>query len=419
VRVETSCTLADFPLLPLTYDDLEVFVTKTLPEIGVSVEDVEDAYQCSPIQRGILLSQARHAAHYEVRATWEVVASANCPPVDMKRLEDAWWQVVARHAALRTIFVESSSTEGYRDQVVLRHVSPEITRVKCADSDPLAVLNNHRQTSRRKGQLPHRLTLCETANGDVFCMLEISHAVSDATSIAVLKHDLCLAYDARLPAEQGPLYRDYVSYIQLQPQDAASQYWKAYLDGVQPCHFPKTGSLRRNDSTSLQHVNITLRNSAKINDFCKAKDVTMSNLFSMAWALVLQCFTGSDDVCFGYLSSGRDLPIRGIQDAVGPFINMLVCRVDLDRDATVGQITQKIQDDYLHSLPHQTFSLADMGHLIGMSGQALFNTAISLQRLSATQGTDETTIDLKAVGGRDPTEVSLAYLCISFQRRLC
>ena len=46
----------------------------------------------------------------------------------------------------------------------------------------------------------------------------------------------------------------------------------------------------------------------------------------VAWALVLRSYTNSDDVSLGYLASGRDARTDGIDDIIGPLINMLVFR---------------------------------------------------------------------------------------------
>ena len=54
----------------------------------------------------------------------------------------------------------------------------------------------------------------------------------------------------------------------------------------------------------------------EVNRFCKIHGVTTANLVHIAWALVLRCFTGAEDVCFGYLTSGRDIPVDDIDAAI-------------------------------------------------------------------------------------------------------
>ncbi|SCV57506.1 uncharacterized protein FFB14_15177 [Fusarium fujikuroi] len=52
--------------------------------------------------------------------------------------------------------------------------------------------------------------------------------------------------------------------------------------------------------------------------------VSISNFCQGTWAFVLRAFTGSEDVCFGYLASGRDVSVDRIDEIFGPLISMLV-----------------------------------------------------------------------------------------------
>lgn len=40
--------------------------------------------------------------------------------------------------------------------------------------------------------------------------------------------------------------------------------------------------------------------------------VTIATAIEATWAQVLHIYSGQDDVCFGHISSGRDLPVPGI-----------------------------------------------------------------------------------------------------------
>ena len=65
-----------------------------------------------------------------------------------------------------------------------------------------------------------------------------------------------------------------------------------------------------------------------------------------------------------------------------------------------------IQDNYLESLEHQHCSLAQVQHDL-MAGQALFNTAVSIQSDGASDGVEDTSISFDPVAAHDPSEVSL------------
>ena len=91
------------------------------------------------------------------------------------------------------------------------------------------------------------------------------------------------------------------------------------------------------EEPSLGSHIIRLDHVAEINGYCASLGITLSTLLQFAWAMVLRTYTGADDVLFGYLASGRDVPVPHIEQAVGAFINMLVCRMHLPADTEIDE----------------------------------------------------------------------------------
>jgi non-ribosomal peptide synthetase component F len=137
----------------------------------------------------------------------------------------------------------------------------------------------------------------------------------------------------------------------------------------------------------------------------------MWNLAGLAWALVLRSFTNSDNVCFGYVKSARDLPIDGIEDAVGAILNPLACRVSFDDDSTVQETVHQLQEEYLESLQHQSFPLSDAHRLASVTNGMLFNTYVGVQSGQIDSEEDRalkfTIMDLK-----DEAEVSVVQILL-------
>ena len=172
-------TLSDYPLLSLTYDKLEKLMSDSLPRVGISdISNVEDIYRCSQIQQGLLISKQRDADVYAVAGVYKV-NSAFGDPVHSSRVADAWQKVVDRHASLRTLFVESLSQEdAIYDQIVLRNTKAKIVHLTCkTDADAIQSLRSQAPMANSDQSPPHKLTICDTAAGSVFCKLEISHTI--------------------------------------------------------------------------------------------------------------------------------------------------------------------------------------------------------------------------------------------------
>ncbi|PHH92580.1 hypothetical protein CDD83_6742 [Cordyceps sp. RAO-2017] len=137
-----ALTLSDFPLLSYSYPELDAFSTGVLAALGASAEDVEDAYPCSPIQEGMLLSQAKFASHYLNRAFW-LVRSRRDTPVREEQLRIAWLRVVEKHPLLRTVIFQSPRGDGRHDQVVLKKPLGELCAILPTCENPLQRLKDH------------------------------------------------------------------------------------------------------------------------------------------------------------------------------------------------------------------------------------------------------------------------------------
>ena len=405
-------TLSDYPLLPTNYNGLQKHATDTFREVGISsLDEVEDMYVTAPTQDGLLLSQIRNPDQYVNYVISEVqLAQQSTARIDPQRLARAWQKVVDRHQSLRTAFVYSVCKGHAFDQIALKHADGGAKIVHCQDSDFEKELGkvSLREVNRvRRPMLPHQLTICTTMSGRCYTKLELNHAVIDGGSGALITRDLGLAYQGNLSEGARPLYSDYVRYISSLGAGAGVTFWKTYLNGIQRCHLPTLnptlGAPKR-----LNAIFLHFNRFPEMQAFCRANSFTLSNVMLAAWGLVLRQYTSMEDVCFGNLTAGRDAPVDGIQDSVGAFINMLVCRVNFSQPSSLKGIIRNVQSEYLDSLPHQHCSLAKLQHDLGFSGEPLFNTAVSIQNQISTRDAEKEgdAIEIEPLSDHDPTEVS-------------
>lgn len=400
-------TLSDFPLLPLAYDGLDKIQSEILPRLGLSsIDEISDIYSCSPMQQGILINQSLSPDNYKNVFLFSV-SSQSPEVVDLVKLQTAWQKLVARHSTLRTVFVDSVSGQGVYDQIVLRSWFPRILHFECSEEDALTTLQKLPAVEYGQNEPAHRLLFCKTETR-IYMKLEISHALIDGSSLPVLLRDLALAYEGKLSLNEAkpPLYRDYVAYINGLDADASIDYWKQYLGEVEPCHFPVLRDGQPSELHDVEAIHITLDAEARpISSFCRTHGLTPANLFQVAWALVLRSYTGMDQVCFGYLTSGRDTPVANVENIIGAVCNMLVVRMDMDRSKTIKALLEGAQEGWTDSLEHQFTSLADIQHHQGTSGQALFNTGMSFRSESKEAASSApSSLGFEAIDGHDPSE---------------
>lgn len=192
-------TLYDCPLAALNYSDLDSILARIQQSQADMV--VEEIYPCSHIQEGILLSSMRNPGHYQVRWLVKVEARRGLP-VSTQRLAKAWQSVVRKHSILRTIFVDDPSGTSSFLQVVVEDPRYPASIVEVQHRDSVASLDE--DIDFTVGELPYRATIYQLHDGNVFFLLDISHAILDGTSMGILAHELVRGYDGSLTGDEAP-----------------------------------------------------------------------------------------------------------------------------------------------------------------------------------------------------------------------
>ncbi|KAJ5884891.1 hypothetical protein N7495_009401 [Penicillium taxi] len=395
-----------FSLINIGSQNLEL-LKKSLSLLGIPGEDVEEAFPCSFVQEGILLSQARRPAHYEMRFIWEIT-STTPESVDVDQLQWAWSKLIKLHPMLRSIFVEGMTTSGLATQVTLIEGSSEVIVAPCKAVTPTELSCPNRPLGQRGRQSLPQLTLYPSTTGQVFALLDINHAVTDATSMSIMMRDLARLYSSPKDTPVPRLrYSDYISYLRNASTCSTLDFWKLYLADASPCIFPRRNlEGTKGGDSSWRSVSVELGDIARYRRFCAATGITIANLFKIAWSLVLSAFTASGKVCFGYMTSGRDLSLMGIEDAVGPFINMLVCYLEIHPERTLLETLQILQSEFIKALPHQRVSLAEIRHALNLANDdPLFNTTMTFPPQAEEE--EERMINITEVDRQDPGEFAV------------
>lgn len=404
--IPTTFTPGDFPLLGLDESGLLSLAAACEAKVGSwGPAVVESAYPCSPLQQGILVSQSKDPKAYVVYGVWKI-RPARGMPFRLEQLKDAWCRLVRYHPVLRTIFCESGRADGIFAQVVLREdaaaATPIIKVLDYEGADPIEFLRSS-APSLCSDKPPHILVIC-TSGSETYASLQVSHALIDGTSMGLVMDDLLRAYNDTLDGP-GPAYSDHISHIYSQPTAQSLSYWTRTLADTRPCLFPVLSD--GESGRVLNKITRVVPGADAMRQLGRTYGVSISNVFQLAWALVLRAFTGSDNVCFGYLTSGRDVPVDRIEEMVGPLISMLVSSTSFragDDAQSALELLQAMNRSYLDSLPHQHCSLSDIQHALGVSNTGLFNTVMSLQKVTGEEETPEQ-LGFDIVDSHDPSEV--------------
>lgn len=288
----------------------EAMVTEIAEQYHIPTNDIEDVYPCTPLQVSMIASNRAEMFHF--------VMSFG-PGADIDRFSDALVRVVSANATLRTRIVQS--TQGTRQVVTKsKHVIEQ-------RSGPLE------QYLKDADCLGLGAPLFRTAFIERVFIATIHHAVMDHWSWATLLNvDLATAYYGERMILRPP-FRNFVEHCQAIDEPAARAFWASRFTGapgifpacVPPNHTPNvTQKPERN--IHIGHIGNGLA-PAHVPYYIEA-----------AWALTAAAYTGTDEVAYGYVLSGRSSALNGLEDTLGPAIVEVPIQATLQPGMTVERL---------------------------------------------------------------------------------
>lgn len=180
-----------------------------------------------------------------------------------------------------------------------------------------------------------------------------------------------------LPKPSQFSYQEYLNRSKTTSQK--TDFWKKQLHESQPCFFPTlTSSARDADSRLWENTIVNLPIPREdLAAFAVKHSIDVPAVLQVAWALVLRDYVGTEDICFGYRSSSRDIPVSGLKEAVGSFSTTLVCRLLVPGSRSIAETLQSTNARHQEASSYQLAAIGNLQHELGIKGRRIFNTCMS------------------------------------------
>ncbi|MFD5843281.1 alpha/beta fold hydrolase [Streptomyces chartreusis] len=358
----------------------------------MSTRNVDDVYELSPLQQGMLLHSLHDGAAdmYFSQHTYTVEG-----PFDLDALVRAWHRVVEAHPALRTSFHWEGLDKPL--QVVHREVSLPVHHHDWSDLDEQGQrerLEELRAEDRESGFDPavaplQRLQLIRLGADKHALIWAYHHLLLDGWSIPVFMNEVMTHYGALTvgapPPPPAPAYRDYIAWLQRQDLQEAKDFWVRTLADVRPSHLVglrPTDPQHGTGEVERRTVGLPVELSRGLRKAAARHRVTLGTVVQASWAIVLQHFTGRAEITFGCVSSGRPPELPQVDRMVGLFANTLPLTLPVPEDGELGPWLQEIQGTYAAMRRYEYTPLADIKKWGGAPGQALFESLLVLENYS-------------------------------------
>jgi amino acid adenylation domain-containing protein/non-ribosomal peptide synthase protein (TIGR01720 family) len=288
--------------------------------------------------------------------------------LDTSCLKTAFGEVIKRHEALRSCFVEEKGTVAVKliDIIIDDVYSEKICTDKFySESERIDMMieEGSRPFDLSKGNLI-RLTCYKFSDTDWIGQITWHHIVSDGYSSGIFIREILSIY-VQLAANcykgvSGPeiQYYDYVIYANTQlaenKYDAQLRYWINTLSGsAMKCEIPNDYPADHVITYRGDRVNFTINQEIKlkIEDIAKKYNVTKFCILMSALKIMLHKYVAQDDIIVGTPVIGRNM--EECQDLIGCFVNMLPIRSVIDNETKVSDFILAESTNILNALNNQ------------------------------------------------------------------
>jgi amino acid adenylation domain-containing protein len=289
---------------------------------------------------------------------------------DLAAFERSVSEIVRRHEALRTSYLKVDG------RPVQKINPPELFRIPLVDLRSLPEAAREQEVARlvsMDARQPYdlgnaplmRARLLKLAPDEHVLLLNFHHIAFDWWSVGVFEKELAALYDSFLRGEEAsplpelPLqYVDFAAWQRqwLQGEILQEQlaYWQKKLSGTLPVlelptDHPRPAIQTYNGSFLCSTLSGKLTESLKI--LSQREGLTLFTTLLAAFKVLLQRYTGQDDIVVGAPIAGRNS--AEIEGLIGFFVNTVVMRTDLSGDPTFRQLLRRVQETTLGAYAHQ------------------------------------------------------------------
>jgi acyl-CoA synthetase (AMP-forming)/AMP-acid ligase II/acyl carrier protein len=297
------------------------------------------------------------SAFYNIAIAAQLKGELNIPA-----LKQSFDEIIRRHEALRTNFVNVSGTpnQAIADAlnlplpiVDLRYL-PENERQE--EAEKLAT-----QEARKPFDLTEepllRVTLLQLGETEYWLVLAIHHIVADGWSFGVLFRELSALYEAFSQGKNSPLaelpiqYADYAIWQRqwLSEELIKSQlnYWKEQLENLPVLELPTNHSRPAVQTFKGIRLPVALSPSLaeELKKLSQQQGVTLFMTLLASFKTLLYWYTEQTEIVVGTDIANRNP--RETEELIGFFVNQLVLRTNLSGNPTFEELLQRTRQTTL------------------------------------------------------------------------
>lgn len=282
-----------------------------------------------------------------------------------EQLVDGILDVVRRHDILRSIFREEGGSPRARVLPVsavpidIRHVAGMTEEGRCLMAAEIMAAAG--RPFDLTTEPPIRFVVGQSESEPAIILVSVHHIALDAWSLELLRNEIRSACERHLTGSVSPSepfrYADFAAWQRRAPDQlkAANQlaWWENRLvDSPQLCVFPPDQLIHAPTMRGATYeFPFDSELSEAIRRMVRAEGVTVYMALVATCSTVLQAHTGQHDIMLGCPMGARERP--EFESIIGPFVNLLVLRLDLAASPTFAELLRSARDAVLDAYDHR------------------------------------------------------------------
>jgi len=373
-----------------------------LPE-GVEIEDI---YPATPLQVHQVQVMETHDIEdppvflYQKRELPMAIA------LDVDKLDKVLQIVSQRHRMLRTLLIWKNLKEPV--QVVCKQLKfdffyHDLTSIPPGEKilEVYEILKwDWNKTFVRNNNSPMRMGFFKLEENLFQCYMTGDYMRMEGWSTGVFAQEILSLYGTLAAGAEIPhlpphenCYKEYVHTIRIlrtQGDNPARRYWRSVFENfgsMKPLTSIRGNEIGKGTGFGVSHFYMSPELTARMEQFLLEHRLSLSPFIQGTWAALLGIYFQQDRIIYGMMTTGRSIPIAGIEHMIGHSVNILPVAVSISKKKPLLDYFRDILDFQTDWTRHEYTQVERIYEWLDLSGhRPLFDHYIVIQNLGSAVG---------------------------------
>ena len=367
-------------------------------------EHLKRIYPLMPMQEGMLF---KHISEPESNA-YRLVDIYELGAVPSREvMEKVLARLAEKHEVLRTAIIHEG-VQVSRQAITDRRLGLDYVDIS-QEKDPEQKVRDIRLEllasafDLQKKPLFH-ITCAKKNDHECYLVIACHHIIVDGWCNQLYLGDLFVFLEEELTGKQLPenpavpdgSYEKAVREILAKDLKKGLAYWEKLLDGYTiKAEIPHYGEVPEDERSAEEEE--TIRIDAGLTDrfsrLCMEEQSTIGKGTMLAWGMVIQTYSRTNDAVFAKVVSGRDASGEDVNNVLGLFINSVPVRVTVQDESTARSMLRELfrQDEESHA--YEFCPLSDIQQRSEL-GNELFQTIYAFENYNSGDSEEKSFSDL-------------------------